>query len=140
MGSIGGSTSNYLSKSQQLNIILESNPAEDDIHTWIRSADDIMTFNEVWQDGTWDVDPDFTAEDVQKALDTGKITVYSSKPIVNGNFISPSAMEAAAYSGDQSIYVAEADVRDIAWIDETQGQVATKNKLKFRKISAKGLI
>ena len=142
MGSVGASkntgSSNFLSKSEQLDLILKSNPAEDDIHTWIREESDILTFQEAFEGG--EVDPDFTDADIQRALETGKITVYSSKPIVNGNFISPSAMEAAAYSGDQTIYKAEVNIKDVAWIDDTQGQLATKNKIKFNKISSKGLI
>ncbi len=94
----------FLSKEEQLAVILKENPAEDDFHTWIRSIDDILTFEEVWQDAIYDLYPDYTAEDVKKALDTGVITVYSSKPIVNGFFVTPSAMGAADYFGDKSIY------------------------------------
>ena len=122
-----------LSKAEQLEIILKSNPAEDDYHTWIRSEDDIQTFYEVFEEA-YDVTPDFTEADVQKALDTGKITVYSSKPIVNGNFVSPSKMEAQAYAGDSGvIYQATVSLDDIAWVDDVQGQVATRRRIKYTR-------
>lgn len=138
MPSISGN--GFFSKEEQLAVILEENPAEDDFHTWIRSIDDILTFEEVWQDDIYNLYPDYTAEDVQKALDTGVITVYSSKPIVNGTFVTPSAMEAAAYSGDQTIYKATLNIKDVAWIDDSQGQLATGNKIEYSRVSAKGLI
>lgn len=57
----------------------------------------------------------------------------SSKPIINGNFVTPSAMEATAYSGNGIIYKAKVNVKDVAWIDAGQGQLATENKIKFIK-------
>ena len=130
----------FLSKEEQLAVILKENPAEDEFHTWIRSIDDILTFEEVWQDDIYNLYPDYTAEDVEKALDTGVITVYSSKPIVNDIFVTPSAMEAAAYSGDQTIYKATLNTKDVSWIDDSQGQLATGNKIEYSRVSAKGLI
>lgn len=133
-----------LTKSQQLDIILKANPAEDDEHTWIREESDILTYPEAIKDTFGDeiddITPDFTADDIKKALKTGKITVYSSKPIVNGNFVTPSAMEAASYSGNQQIYKATLNLADVAWIDEGQGQLATKNNIEYTKMSSKGLI
>lgn len=135
-----------LTKSQQLDIILKTNPADDELgeHTWVREESDILTYKEAIEDTFGDeIDdftPDFTADDIKKALKTGKITVFSSKPILNGNFVTPSAMEAAAYAGDAGIYMATIDLSDVAWIDEGQGQLATNNKINFRKISSKGLI
>ena len=38
-------------KEKQLNIILATNPAEDDLHTWIRTIEDILTFEELFSDG-----------------------------------------------------------------------------------------
>ena len=128
-----------LSKKEQLDIILKANPATDDYHTWIRDESDILTFDEAFKEG--EIDPDFTDKDIEKARKSGKVTVYSSKPIQNGNFISPSAMEAASYAGGEAgIYKAIVNLSDVAWIDNTQGQLATKNKIKFNKISSKGLI
>lgn len=141
MGGRGAKSSGgFLSKSEQLSLILKVNPAEDDYHTWIRDESDILTFSEAFDGEAYDVAPDFTEQDVQNAMDTGRVTIYSSKPIVNGNFISPSAMEAASYSGDQTIYTATVNLRDVAWIDDTQGQLATKNRIKFTRISSKGMI
>ncbi len=127
-------------KKAQLNIILATNPAEDDLHTWVRTVDDILTFDELFRDGLYDVTPDFTVQDIQNVLNTGKVTVYSSKPIKNGNFVTPSKMEAASYSGDETIYTAEVDVSDVAWIDESQGQLATDKNVDYTRISCKGLI
>lgn len=133
-----------LTKSQQLDIVLKSNPAEDDEHTWIREESDILTYPEAIEatfgDDIDDFTPDFTAADIKKALKTGKITVYSSYPIKNGIFVTPSAMEAASYSGNGIIYTATVDLGDVAWIDEGQGQLATENKIDYLKKSSRGLI
>ena len=128
-------------KERQLKIILETNPADDDFHTWIRTVDDILTFDEIYKDGiAGNPTPDFTEQDIIEVLRTGRVTVYSSKPIENGNFVSPSKMEAASYSGDETVYTAEVDISDVAWIDETQGQLASANNIDYKKISCKGLI
>lgn len=52
------------------------------------------------------------------------IKVYSSYPIENGVFVSPSRMEAESYSGSGEIYEKELPLNSIAWIDAGQGQVA----------------
>lgn len=128
-------------KERQLKIILETNPAEDELHTWIRSLDDILTFDEIFKDGVaGNPTPDFTEQDIINVLRTGRVTIYSSKPIENGNFVSPSKMEAASYSGDETVYMADVDISDVAWIDETQGQLATDKSIDYKKISCKGLI
>ncbi len=130
-----------MDKQKQLDIILSTNPAEDELHTWIRTTEDILTFEELFPDGLlYDATPDFTVSDIQQALTTGKITVYSSKPIENGNFVTPSKLEAASYSGDETVYMAHIDVSDVAWIDETQGQLATDKMVEYERISCKGLI
>lgn len=129
-----------MNKDEQLQIILSTNPAEDEIHTWIRSVDDILTFDEIWADGIYDVTPDFTEKDIEQVLKSGKVTVYSSKPIENGTFVTPSKLEGASYSGDETIYTADVDVTDVAWIDESQGQLATNKVVKYKRISCKGLI
>ena len=127
-------------KEKQLQIILSCNPAEDDLHTWIRSTDDILTFDEAFGEVDYDPTPDFTRKNISEAMRTGKITVYSSKPIVNGNFVSPSKLEAASYSGDETIYTAKIEVSAVAWIDDTQGQLATDAVIEYERISCKGLI
>lgn len=142
MGSVGKS-SGFLSKSEQLDLILRENPAEDDSHTWIREESDILTYQEAirdtFGDDIDDFTPDFTADDIRRALDTGIITVYSSKPIVNGNFVTPSVMEANSYSDGSGIYMATVNLRDVAWIDEGQGQLATNNKIQFSKVQKRSI-
>ena len=47
-----------------MQIIQETNPADDDYHTWIRSAEEIKTFRESIEDPEWaeydEYNPDFT--------------------------------------------------------------------------------
>ena len=118
-------------KQKQLDVIKQSNPAEDDYHTWIRSVDDIKSFEETLDENKdykgEDFDPSYTWDMAEDALQSGEITVYSSKPIANGAFVTPSKMEAEAYAGDGRIYMATLPLQDIAWIDPTQGQVAKVN-------------
>lgn len=115
-------------KEKQLEIIQNNNPVEDDYHTWIRNVDDIKTLSETLEDSDWsdydEFNPDLTRADIDKALETGKITVYSSYPIEQGVFISPSKMEAESYSADGKVYSKEVNIDDVAWIDPTQGQYA----------------
>lgn len=111
-------------KSKQLEAIRENNPADDDIHTWIRTVDDIKTAQEVFgvSEDDFSGAPDWTYEDAQKALRMGKVMVYSSKPIKTGSFVTPSKMEAESYSGNGRIYKSMLKIKDIAWIDDIQGQ------------------
>lgn len=124
----------YIRTSRKLDLILQNNPADDDIHTWIRDEDDILTFEEAFADGS--CEPDFTDADIKRALQTGQVTVYSSKPIVNGTFVTPSKLEASAYSGTGFIYSAVVKLDDVAWIDDSQGQIATDNIIQYSKIKA----
>lgn len=129
-----------LTKQKQLDIINATNPAPDG-YTWIRTIEDIQTFQEAYNN---DIDgyvagggftEDYTVEDMDRALQTGKITVYSSYPIVNGNFVTPSKMEAQSYSGWESgVYCAEVHLDDIAWIDVDQGQVATDRTISYTRL------
>lgn len=52
-------------KAAQFAVIQSSSAAEDDYHTWIRSADEIKTFDEALRDPEWadydSFDPDYTA-------------------------------------------------------------------------------
>ncbi len=122
----------YSRKEQQFEIIRQSNPASDEYHTWIRSAEDIKTFQETLTDPEWEgydsFDPDYTQEMAQEAIKSGVITVYSSYPIENGVFVSPSRMEAESYSGNGKVYEQTVRLEDVAWIDPTQGQYAPVNK------------
>lgn len=111
-------------KENQLKIINETNPAPNDTNTWIRSVDDIKTFSEAIQDDESFAYPDFTREDAEKALQTGYITVYSSNDIKNGNFVTPSKMQAQDYAGNKSVKQETLPITDIAWINADEGQVA----------------
>lgn len=112
----------------QNHIIQNSNPVQDDYHTWIRDAGDVHTFAETLQDPDWrgmNFDPDYTWDMAQDALRSGEITVYSSYPIgTQGGFVTPSRMEAEGYAGDGNVYSKRVKTDDIAWIDPTQGQYA----------------
>lgn len=123
-------------KEQQNKIIQENNPIDKALgeHTWINSADDIKTYQEAIEEfgGIDNITPDFTADDVKKALDTGKMTVYSSYPIEQGTFVTPSKMEAQSYAGKSQVYSKEVSLSDVAWIDEVQGQYANVNE-KYSK-------
>lgn len=114
-------------KTAQFDIIRQSNPFDAELgdHTWIKSADDILTYPEAIDNfgGVEDVTPDFRAADVQAALDGGEVTVYSSYPIEQGTFVTPSRMEAQNYAGDGAqVYSRRVPLSDVAWIDEVQGQ------------------
>lgn len=119
--------SNREEKEEQLKIILENNPMTDDFHKGIRSIEDIKTPQEAFvDDGENFAYPDFTYEDGKKALETGKITVYSSKPINQGGFVSPSKMMAQDYAGSGKVYSMEVDINDVAWLDSDEGQFAKR--------------
>lgn len=115
-------------KEAQFRIIQQSNPADDSYHTWIRNADEIKTFEETLSDPDWEgydeFDPDYTLDMARNAAESGEITVYSSYPIQNGNFVTPSRMEAESYSGDGTVFEETVNLNDVAWIDPTQGQYA----------------
>ena len=115
-------------KAAQFDIIQNSNAAEDDYHTWIRSASEIKTLSETLADPEWaeydEYDPDYTRQMAENAVKNGKVAVYSSYPIGNGVFVTPSRMEAESYSANGKVYSKTVSVDDVAWIDPTQGQYA----------------
>lgn len=111
-------------KQKQLDIIQKNNPMTDDYHTGIRNIEDIKTFDEVINDDESFVYGDFTKEDADKALKEGKVTVYSSKPIEQGSFVSTSQNMAKDYAGNGKIYSQEVDLKDVAWINGDEGQYA----------------
>lgn len=140
-------------KQRQLEIINDTNPMLDDYHTGIRSEDDIKTMREAieearseaekYGDETWSAYPDITNEMLDEALRSGKITVYSSKTIVNGNFVTPSRMQASDYAGGGRIYSKTVNIDDVAWINTDEGQYAnTDNEasgnIRFRFIGEQG--
>lgn len=114
-------------KAKQLDLILKNNPANDDVHLWIRSTKDIHTAEEVFKeayDNGEAMYPDFTLDMMNEALKSGKVTVYSSHPIKNGIFVTPSYMNARDYSGGGRVYSKKIRLTDVAWIDESEGQYA----------------
>lgn len=140
-------------KQRQLEIINDTNPMLDDYHTGIRSEDDIKTMREAieearseaekYGDETWSAYPDITNEMLDEALRSGKITVYSSKPIVNGNFVTPSRMQASDYAGGGRIYSKTVNIDDVAWINTDEGQYANTDNdasgnIRFRFIGEQG--
>ncbi len=119
-------------KAKQLEIIQNNNPDLDDYHTWVRSVEDIKTFQEALNDSNYkeyfdsgeDFDESYTNKMAREALEKGSIRVYSSHPIKEGIFVTPSIMEAQSYSGDGRVYSKTVNINDVAWIDPTQGQYA----------------
>jgi len=122
---------------KQAELINKYNPANDNYHTWIRNADDIYDFEDTLKPPQFDpdfigndFDPSYSWDMAQDALQNGEIEVFSSYPIKKGIFVTPSSMEAASYSGTGKIYSKIVPLRDVAWIDPTQGQYApVQNKL-----------
>ena len=127
---------NELIRMAQFKVISEFNPAPNEYQTWIRKAEDIKTFNDTLKDNDWEgweingFDDSYSAFDVENALQSGKIKVYSSHPIRQGVFVTPSYMEAYSYSGNGKVYSTVADLDDVAWIDPTQGQYAPVKHIK----------
>ena len=115
-------------KERQLEIILKHNPALDDEHAWVRTIDDILTFKEAMDshgyEGCEKYAPDYTRADAEAALETGEITIYSADVIKPGTFVTPSQMEADAYSSDGITFTGKVSIKDVAWIDALQGQYA----------------
>lgn len=118
-------------KGEQLQRINETNPPMDDYHTWIRAASDVKTFDEMYRQAEADYAeygdmtyPDMSIEQLREAKETGYITVYSSKPIKDGNFVTPSRMNAEDYAGGGKVYSKRVPVDSIAWIGEDEGQMA----------------
>lgn len=115
-------------KSEQFAILQKANPMKDEYHTGIRTVDDILTAEEAFVT-QYDEDesfayPDFTQEDGQAALDSGVVTIYSSKPIKAGAFISPSKMMAQDYAGGGKVYSKRVKLSDVAWISSDEGEYA----------------
>ena len=132
-----------LQKNKQLDIIKNNNPMQDEYHTGIRKLEDIKTLQEAIEDSDYkDNDsytPDLTKKDIENAIQTGKITVYSSYPIEQGVFVSPSKMEAQNYAGNNQIFSKEVNINDVAWIDPLEGQYAqTDIQVKLPKEDNQG--
>lgn len=124
-------------KKIQCDVIKKNNPAQDDIHTWIRKPEDIKTWDEIYKayksnDDNQGTTPDFKDKDIEEANKLRKITVYSSKTIKKGIFVTPSKMEAESYAGSNKVNSKILNVDDIAWIDILQGQYAPVSKKYLR--------
>jgi len=114
-------------KQDQFEIIQKNNAMSDDFHVGIRKPSDIRSAEEAL--GTTAEDdgysyPDFTRADGQRALKSGKITLYSSKPIREGGFVSPSKVMAGDYAGGGKVYSLTVPVDQVAWINADEGQFA----------------
>lgn len=115
-------------KQKQLKIINKTNPAPNSYNTWIRTVDDVLTaeeaFEVAFEDGA--MYPDFDTNDMQEAIKSGFVTIYSSNPIKEGVFVTPSKMNAEEYAGGRGkkVYSKNVSINDIAWIDESEGQYA----------------
>ena len=111
-------------KERQFELIQNNHPKEDwDYQTWINSVDDVKTYQEAVDDdraGT----PDFDDADIDRAMKTGRVRVYSSHRIRIGTFVTPSRMEAETYAGSKNVYSKTVPLTDVAWIDSLQGQFA----------------
>lgn len=129
----------------QAEIVKKYNPAPDSYHTWIRSADDVFDFEDTLKPPQFDpdfigndFDPSYTWDMAQDAIKNGEIDVYSSYPIEKGVFVTPSTMEAGSYAGNGTIYHERVPLKDVAWIDERQGQYApvniSENKSLYNKL------
>jgi hypothetical protein len=115
-------------KQKQLEIIQKNNKMEDDYHTGIRNIKDIKTFEEAIQDNESFVYGDYSLEDAQRDLGRQKVTVYSSKPISQGGFVSTSKNMAQDYAGKGKVYSKEVSINDVAWINGDEGQYANINQ------------
>lgn len=124
-----------LHKKKQLEIILNNNPSPDEIHTWIRKEEDIKTAEEAFNESieSDESTPDFKKEDMENALKEGYVTIYSSYPIKDGVFVTPSKMEAQSYAGKKDVFSKKVNLDDVAWIDGLQGQFAPINKTEETK-------
>lgn len=133
-----GKTEKDANKTAQLDIINKSNPMRDEQHPGIRSVDDIKTFKEAVSDSEAPFTPDYTKEDAESALKAGEITVYSSKPIEDGVFVTPSKMEAKNYAGGGKVFSKRVSIEDVAWIDTMEGQYARIDNKKSQEESRNG--
>lgn len=124
-----------MTKEEQLQTILKTNPMRDDYHYGTRTIDDVHTLQEVvdhidevnagkgWSRNGY---PDIDDSVYDDALESGWIDVYSSKPIVNGNFVAVSPMMAQEYGSMNRPpnYHKRLRIGEVSWLDPEQGQVA----------------
>ena len=123
-----------LRKNKQNEVIQRSNPMGDDYHTGVRGVEDIRTMREAISEaraegaeGGWETlssYPDVSNAMLKEALRSGRVRVYSSKPIEAGVFVTPSRMQAEDYAGGGRVYSKEVSVDDVAWLNTDEGQLA----------------
>ena len=113
-------------KKKQLDEVLKTNPMTDDYHVGIRTLEDVKTFGEVLNDKESFEWGDFSREQAKEAFKKGTITVYSSKDIKNGTFVSTSYQQALEYAGQNKNKVnsKEVSIYDVAWINGDEGIMA----------------
>lgn len=125
-------------KEKQLEIIKTTNPAPDNNLLWARTVDDIKTADEAFQTAFKDgaMYEDFTVDDMKSSLESGEVIVYSSYPITEGVFVSPSKMNAQEYAGGKKgkVYSKKVKLEDIAWLDEGDGQYAPVSEEQTKPI------
>ena len=125
-------------KKAQMDIISRSNPMRDDYHVGIRSVKDIRTLAEAVEEARKDARaggwkelaayPDVSNRTLEDALRSGRITVFSSYPIANGVFVTPSRMQAKDYAGAGEVYSKTVPVDNVAWINTDEGMFAQVGK------------
>lgn len=119
-----------INKQKQLTIINLTNPMRDENHVGIRHLDDVKTLQEAFdvdlEDGEIDAWGDHPEELYLEAIESNQITVYSSKDIVAGDFVSVSFTEALQYAGGDPDRVNQkvVSISDVAWIYSNEGQYA----------------
>ena len=122
-------------KVEQYKIVQEYNPMLDDYHVGIRKPSDIMTWEEAVDDEDSFAWGDFSKKDAEKALKSGKITIYSSYPIKQGVFVSTSKIQAEQYAGGEGskVYSKTISLSQVAWINGDEGQYANIEQWKKKK-------
>lgn len=119
-----------ITRGENARAAMRANPMLDDYHTGIRGREDAKTFDEILREAeeSWTeygslTYPDMDIDMLREAKESGHITVYSSKPIEAGTFVTPSRMNAEDYAGGGHVYSAVVPVDRIAWISEDEGQM-----------------
>ena len=120
-------------KVEQYKIVQQTNPMNDDYHVGIRKPSDIKTWKEAVVSSKNDdafAWGDFSENDAKKALQSGKITIYSSYPIKQGVFVSTSRVQSEQYAGGKGkkVYSKVVPLEDVAWINGDEGQFAKLKK------------
>ena len=111
-------------KEKQFEIIKQNNHMTDDYHVGIRTIRDIKSFEEAMKDDESFCYGDFRKEDAERAIREGKITIYSSKPIEQGGFVTTSYNMAKDYAGSGKVYSKTVELQEVAWINGDEGQYA----------------